>query len=67
MNNKKIIRYSRNYDDYMTITSNDTMTLYTLYKNNKEVKASFNKDAFIEYLKGYKIPKKYIMEVKNYE
>ena len=63
---KKVIYYSRNNDNYITITANDNATVYTHYKNDRPVKTTFNKYAFIEYLKGTTVPNKYRKEVESY-
>lgn len=70
---KKIyIKNTKTIEEYIQITenTNKTNTLY-IYKriNNKGYahesgKSTFNKYAFIEYLKSINIPKKYIKEVE---
>ena len=56
--------------EYIATTSNNYgITLYNYY-NGKNVdtatKSTFNKYAFIEYLKSVQIPKKYITKVEKY-
>jgi hypothetical protein len=46
--------------NYIKVTKSLDKALYTYYVNGNEKKSSFNKYAFIEYLKSINIPKKYI-------
>lgn len=48
------------------ILSNETSTCYTWKDTDDNIrKTSFNKYAFIEYLKGCNIPKKYIKQLET--
>lgn len=71
---KKIITKStKATTSYIIITSNETHTFYDYITedNNKGIKttwkASANKYAFIEYLKGAHVPNKIIKEVEKYD
>lgn len=64
------IKCTKNVDEYITIKSNETQTLYTYTKESNTTnihKSLFNKDAFIQYLKSIQIASKYIKEVQDYE
>ena len=67
MLSQKVIQYDNaNYDNYITITTNDNgITAYTYCKNDSVVKTTFNKYAFIEYLKGTNVKQKYIKEIER--
>lgn len=65
--NKKVVYYSSNHNNYITITSNGNACVYTWYKDDQARYTSFNKWAFIDYLKGCRIPKKYLKEVEAYD
>ena len=67
MLSQKVIQYDNaNYDNYITITTNDNgITAYTYCKNDGVVKTTFNKYAFIEYLKGTNVRQKYIKEIER--
>lgn len=69
MNKKIVVKKTKTREEYISILSrDDKLTLYS-YRiednrlGNREVKASFNKDAFIQYIKGARVPNKYIKEV----
>lgn len=62
---EKIIKIKDN--EIITIRSNSTMQLYSYVKNEVTRKSSFNKYAFIEYLKGLQVPKKYINQIEKGE
>lgn len=59
--NKTIIQVNSN--SYIVITDNNLQALYSYYNNDNCKKSSFNKYAFIEYLKGIQVPKKYIKQL----
>lgn len=67
MLSQKVIQYDNaNYDNYITITTNDNgITAYTYCKNDRTVKTTFNKYAFIEYLKGANVKQKFIKEIER--
>lgn len=67
---KIILKCTKNIDEYITIKSNDSTTLYSYTKEGNGVnihKSLYNKDAFIQYLNAIQIANKYVKEVKNYE
>lgn len=66
------IRNTKTTEEYIKIATNTTgtATLYSYVKICKnpmldKSKHSYNKDAFIQWLKGANIPKKYITEVEK--
>lgn len=66
MLSQKTIHYNNNYDDYITITTNENgVSTYSYCKNDRVVKTTFNKYAFIEYLKGTEVKRKYIKEIEK--
>ena len=68
MLNQKIIQYdNNNYDNYITITTNENgISAYSYCRNDNVLKTTFNKYSFIEYLKSAtSIKTKYIKEVER--
>jgi hypothetical protein len=69
MNKKIVVKKTKNREEYISILSrDDRLTLYSYNIDDdrlgdREVKASFNKAAFIQYIKGAGVPNKYIKEV----
>lgn len=67
MLSQKVIQYDNaNYDNYITITTNDNgITVYTYCRNDRTVKTTFNKYSIKEYLKGTNVKQKYIKEIER--
>ena len=55
------------WDYIKVVTNTNGITIYNYYKSDKDdaVKSTFNKYAFIEYLKSIQVAKKYIKQVEN--
>ncbi len=55
------------WDYIKAVTNTNGITIYNYYKSNNDnaVKSTFNKYAFVEYLKSIQVPKKYIKQVEN--
>ena len=67
-----IIRNTKDIEEYIKIIDNSdkTNTMYSYIRIGNDFnrsKHTFNKYAFIEYLRSIKAPKKYIKEVEKYE
>lgn len=68
MLSQKVIQYDNsNYDNYITITTNESgISAYTYCVNDNVKKTTFNKYSFIEYLKSAtKVKQKYIKEIER--
>ena len=69
--NKINIKNTKTISEYITIRSNNKLTLYSYTKLNIandtviNSKSLFNKYAFIEYLKSINIKKSIIQEIEN--
>lgn len=70
---KIIVKSTKTKTSYITITGNERRAFYDYFTedNNRGTtttwKASANKYAFIEYLKGARVPSKIIEEVEKYD
>lgn len=65
MNTSKIKIINIREGEYIRIRIDWNKMLCTYYKGDREVKSLFNPNAFIQWLRGAGIPKKYIKQVES--